>query len=187
VRIVRRKYTRQNKDIARINSAQAVRIRNLENEVSRLLAENLELRADILNLQAGTVRSQHIVDHVGHIKSALDDKLRELGELVTRLEQPPPAPGRRSSVGSRLPRAVPKSPGQRQRELEELAEQEGRLPIILENKSFPRRTLEYVMTGKIYIIANGFAVPMRSHFYYRSRNIIAQTRRTLDPLQYLIL
>ena len=42
---------RQNREIARINSNQSVRIRSLENECARLLSENLELRSQVLRLE----------------------------------------------------------------------------------------------------------------------------------------
>lgn len=153
--LVRRKYTRQNKDIARMNSAQAVRIRNLENEIARLLAENLELRGQIISQEAQPQRSRNFVDHVGEIRSQLDDKLREITDLVTKLDRPV-RESRRSSVGTRIPRARPRTSEERVQMMESLAEQEGRLPAIVENKSYPRRTLEYAFC--IYLTGNSLTM-----------------------------
>jgi len=89
---VLRKYSRQNKEIARVNSTQCIRIRNLENEVSRLLAENLGLREQVLRLQgeAESSNAQLVVDHVSRIKADLEVKLSELGALVTIMGDAPP-------------------------------------------------------------------------------------------------
>jgi hypothetical protein len=142
---------RQNRDIARANSAQSLRIRNLENETSRLLAENLGLREQILQLQneLENGNAQRIADNTSIVKSQLEAKLLEIGALVTSLGGVSP-PKRKSPREGKLTRASPsKSPDQRNWKnlctlSEAVAGQEGRLPPILENKSYPRRTLESV-------------------------------------------
>jgi hypothetical protein len=146
--IVRRKYSRQNKEIARINSTQCIRIRNLENEVSRLLAENLGLREQILRLQteADSRSSQEVVDHVNAIKSNLEAKLLELGILVTKLGDVPPPKKKTSTTEGKTVRPT-QSPDQKNwKNMCTLSEavglQDGKLPPILEDKSYPRRTLE---------------------------------------------
>jgi hypothetical protein len=131
-----------------MNSAQAVRIRNLENEVAHLLAENLELRGRIISQEVQPQRSRNFINHVGEIRSQLDAKLREITDLVTKLDRPVKEP-RRSSTGTRLPKARRRTSEERAMMMEALAEQEGRLPAILENKSYPRRTMEYVMTFRL--------------------------------------
>jgi len=138
---------RQNRDIARANSTQSLRIRNLENETSRLLAENLGLREQILRLQNELDQGnpQRVVEHTGAIKLQLEEKLLELGTLLASLGDAP----RPKKISTREhARASPsRSPEQTRRSNlytsnEAIAGQEGRLPAILENKSYPRRTLE---------------------------------------------
>jgi hypothetical protein len=147
---VRRKYSRQNKEIARINSTQCIRIRNLENEVSRLLAENLNLREQILRLEteADSRNSREVVDHVNAIKANLEAKLFELGTLVTALGDIPPPKKKPCSKGEKTVRpSSTQSPDQKNwKNMCTLSEavglQDGKLPPILEDKSYPRRTLE---------------------------------------------
>ena len=149
--IVKRKFMRQNRDIARANSAQSLRIRNLENETSRLLAENLGLRGQILQLQGELEngRSQRIAQHTGVVKSQLEAKLLEIGALLSALGEAP-SPERKSRQSGKVSRTSPAtSPDQKNWKnicslSEAVAGQEGRLPAILENKSYPRRTLEYI-------------------------------------------
>ncbi|KAH6682621.1 hypothetical protein B0J14DRAFT_528126 [Halenospora varia] len=144
---LKRRFMRQNRDIARANSAQSLRIRNLENETSRLLAENLGLREQILRLQGELEngRARTMAARTGHIKSELESKLAELGALINGLGQEPP-PKKRSPKPAKTSRpSLSKSPEQRKGACtlsEALANQEGRLPPILENKMYPRRTLE---------------------------------------------
>lgn len=145
---------RQNRDIARANSTQSLRIRNLENETSRLLAENLDLREQILRLKSelDNGKAQRIVDQTGEIKSQLEAKLLEIGALIGSLGQEP-APTKKSPKAGRISRtSLGQSPDQRNWKnmvtlSEAVAGQEGRLPPILENKSYPRRTLEYFLPG----------------------------------------
>ncbi|OBT69810.1 hypothetical protein VE03_00709 [Pseudogymnoascus sp. 23342-1-I1] len=141
VELLRRKYTRQNKDIARVNSIQAVRIRNLETEVSRLLAENLDLRGQIVTQGTQPDRSRNFISHVGDVKSELDSKLRDIAALVAKLDRPVKET-RRSSAGTKLPKAQRRNSEERMQMMDELAEQGGRLPPIIENKHYPRRTLD---------------------------------------------
>ncbi len=141
---------RQNRDIARANSTQSLRIRNLENETSRLLAENLGLRREILQLQGEleSGKAQRIAEHTGVVKSQLEVKLLEIGALLSGLGSVP-SPKRKSRQSGKLLRTSPStSPDQKNWKnmctlSEAVAGQEGRLPPILENKSYPRRTLEY--------------------------------------------
>ncbi|KAF4637635.1 hypothetical protein G7Y89_g467 [Cudoniella acicularis] len=145
---LKRKFMRQNRDIARANSSQSLRIRNLENETSRLLAENLGLREQILRLQGELEngQAQRIAAHTGHVKSQLETKLLELGALINGLGQEPTK--EKSPKPGKITRASPsQSPDQKNWKSmctlsEAVAGQEGRLPPILENKTYPRRTLE---------------------------------------------
>lgn len=135
---------RQNRDIARVNSTQSLRIRSLENETSKLLAENLGLREQILRLQDKLEegRAQRIADHTGALKAQLEAKLLEIGTLVNSLSEEP----RRQKSAKDATKSTD-SPAQKNWRnscslADTLANQEGRLPPILENKSYPRRTLE---------------------------------------------
>lgn len=146
---LKRKFMRQNRDIARANSTQSLRIRNLENETSRLLAENLGLREQILRLQneLENGHSRKLADHTGKVKSQLETKLLEITELISTLGNEPERK-KKSIQRGKVTRASPnQSPDQKNwRNMCTLSEaaagQEGRLPPILENKSYPRRTLE---------------------------------------------
>jgi len=140
---------RQNRDIARANSAQSLRIRNLENETSRLLADNLELREQVLRLrlEIDDGRARRIADNTTVIKSQLELKMQEISTLINDLNQAP-TPEKKPTKAGKLIRENPNgSPDQRNwRNMCTLSElsagQEGRLPPIIENKSFPRKTLE---------------------------------------------
>lgn len=142
---------RQNRDIARANSTQSLRIRNLENEISKLLADNLGLREHILHLQneLENGKAQRVADQAGAIKSQLEAKLLEIGALITGLGDETTRK-KSSPRAGRLMRASPKrSPDQKNWKnmctlSEAVASQEGRLPPIPENKTYPRRTLECV-------------------------------------------
>lgn len=141
---------RQNRDIAKINSDQSQKIRRLENDCARLLSENLELRARILRLekQVQDNNAQRIADHALEIKAKLEAQLSDFASLLCGLGTEPPS--KRHSPDSRRianPRqSMIRSPPQRKRretaaEAEALAEQEGRLPPIYENKTYPRATM----------------------------------------------
>jgi hypothetical protein len=148
---VKRKFMRQNRDIARANSSQSLRIRNLENEVSKLLADNLGLRGQILRLQneLDNGNAQRTAAYAIHIKSELEAKIQEIGALLGGLGETP-IPVNKATTQGRITRASPNtSPDQKNwRNMcslsEAMAGQEGRLPPILENKQYPRKTLEYV-------------------------------------------
>jgi hypothetical protein len=152
---VKRRFIRQNREIARVNSTQSLRIRNLEAEISRLLAENISLREQAINSaqEAERWRSSHkVITEVGHLKGRLESKLSEVSALITELGTLPEKAARRSSYRRRsgVPEPV-RSPDQKdwknrqtiggviagEREV-----QEGRLPPIHEDKYYPRKTLE---------------------------------------------
>jgi hypothetical protein len=153
---VRRKFLRQNKDIARTNSTQSLKIRSLENECARLLSENLELRSHILRLQTELEGSQakRIADHALQIKEKMEAQLVEWGTMLASLGHEP-VPKSRSPRAVKKPRIQRTSIGRsgasdwRRREtmssmqdLEAAAIQEGRLPPLWENKTYPRETLK---------------------------------------------
>lgn len=154
---VRRKFLRQNRDIARVNSTQSLRIRSLENECARLLSENLDLRGQILRLEKAAENNPagRIADHALEIKAKMELQLLELGSLLDSLGLEPPMKRRSPNRGERKiakPRrsSLGQSPRQKKtkemsiEDQESLAAQEGRLPPIHEHKSYPRQTLKYV-------------------------------------------
>jgi Shugoshin N-terminal coiled-coil region/Shugoshin C terminus len=53
---VKRRFIRQNRELARINAAQAIQLRALEAETSRLLTENIELRERLIHLERESKR-----------------------------------------------------------------------------------------------------------------------------------
>lgn len=148
---VRRKFLRQNRDIARINSTQSLRIRSLENECARMLSENLDLRGQVLRLEAELQedRSRRIAEHALEIKEKMEAQLVEWGTMLASLGNEP-MPKNRSPRASKKARLEPtsgrlSSPRYRRRNTEELesaAQQEGRLAPLWENRSCPRETLK---------------------------------------------
>ena len=132
-----------------INSNQSVRIRNLESEISRLLSENIAFRERVISLEHEVDRSpgQAAVDDVGSIRSRLEAKLGQLGCLVQELGK---AHGnlsmgrlsRRQSTQQSSPR---KSPDRITLGDISRNPQIPRLPPIIEDNLFPKRTLEYVL------------------------------------------
>ncbi|KAL2837399.1 hypothetical protein BJY01DRAFT_237873 [Aspergillus pseudoustus] len=156
IEILKRRFVRQNREIARVNSIQSLRIRGLESEVSHLLSENVSLREQVITLTHELERfeaAKTLRDGVYDIKSRLDSKLVELSSLVTELgslprqyskatheilepefESTTKRHSRKSSSINQVSSADP------QPNLD--FEASGRLPVILEDKYYPRRTLE---------------------------------------------
>ncbi|KAI0452550.1 hypothetical protein F5B21DRAFT_482729 [Xylaria acuta] len=152
---LRRKFLRQNRDIARTNSTQSLKIRSLENECARLLSENLQLRSDVLRLKTELQGSHahRVADHALQIKEKMEAQLVEWGAMLASL-------GHEPMPRNRSPRALKKARIQRDsigrtrisdwrrretmssmQDLEAAALQEGRLPPLWENKTYPRETL----------------------------------------------
>jgi hypothetical protein len=148
--LVRRKFLRQNRDIAKINSDQSQKIRRLENDCARLLSENLDLRGQILRLekQIEDNNGRRIADHALEVKAKLEAQLSEFAALLGSLGEEAPAKRHSSEerILARSRRSMARSPPQRRRrntmDLEALAEQEGRLPPIFENKQYARATMK---------------------------------------------
>ncbi|KAI0181389.1 hypothetical protein GGR52DRAFT_33969 [Hypoxylon sp. FL1284] len=154
VETLRRKFLRQNRDIARVNSTQSLKIRSLENECVRLLSENLDIRGQVLRLQTELEESkaQRIADHALEIKEKMEAQLAEWGSMLAGLgHEPPPrvrsprSPKRakhRSSIGrASISEWKRRDTMSSMKDLEAAAAQEGRLPPIWENKTCPRETL----------------------------------------------
>ncbi len=154
---LKRRFTRQNRDLARTNSAQSLRIRNLETEISRLLSENISLREVAIASQkeADRWKSQHrLADEVRSMQEQLQRKLKEVFMIAEELEALPEKVAhregrRRKSTHGVLGEARSlTAPDWRNRQTlagvlsGAAAEQDGRLPAIVEDKLYPRRTLE---------------------------------------------
>ncbi|KAK4992391.1 hypothetical protein LTR50_001150 [Elasticomyces elasticus] len=142
---VKRRFVRQNRELAKNNSGQSLRIRVLETETSRQLAENLELREQIIQLQKHLAdRQTQTATSAVDIKTLLEAKIHELGSLVAEigvLRKPEEIEGRRTSLGPDVSRRErPVRPPRAT--LAEATGQESRMPTIMEDKYFPRRTLD---------------------------------------------
>ncbi|KAK9452913.1 hypothetical protein V1511DRAFT_122006 [Dipodascopsis uninucleata] len=77
---VKRRFLRQNRELARINSNHSSRISNLESKISALLAENLELRQQVITLQHG--HEKWISKKCFDIKKELQNKMREVEHIL---------------------------------------------------------------------------------------------------------
>lgn len=134
---------RQNRELAKTNSQQSIRIRSLENDCSRLLAENLSLREQVLQLH-NTIESRPAFDHIDAIKTQLEAKIQELGGLVSGLAQLKKGDDGKTRRKSQL--TARRRSGERQWRsglcLQDV--ENGMLPTISEDKHYPRRTLGYV-------------------------------------------
>ncbi|KAK4496495.1 hypothetical protein PRZ48_012475 [Zasmidium cellare] len=139
---VKRRFIRQNRELAKNNSSQSLRIRSLELEVSKLLADNLDLREQNLALQneVHDARKQASSLAVRRMKCDLRDKIAELSGLIDGLDEEEVQEEERPPVEKE--RIL--SPSQRQyRERQPLAElmQDAVMPTIAEDKQYPRKTL----------------------------------------------
>jgi hypothetical protein len=154
---LKRRFIRQNREIARVNSTQSLRIRNLEAEISRLLAENISIREQAINIAQESERwraAYKATAEITSLKNRLEAKLQEVNTLVTELGELPAKTAKRKS-GPRKSIIVvnnARSPAEKEWRNQqtiggvlnaERAEQEGRLPAILEEKQYPRRTLDH--------------------------------------------
>ncbi|KAE8348540.1 hypothetical protein BDV28DRAFT_143245 [Aspergillus coremiiformis] len=149
VEVLKRRFVRQNREIARVNSVQSLRIRSLESEVSHLLSENVSLRERVITLSQEMERfeaARLLQNGVSDIKTKLDNKLMELGGLVADLGALPRKFNQ--PVTQMTEAAHPRQPSLDLREdmadLEPFpaSEEGGRLPVILEDICYPRRTLQ---------------------------------------------
>lgn len=152
-KLVRKKFLRQNRDIARVNSTQSLKIRSLETECGRLLSENLTLNGRILELERELDESrgaQRIADHALEIRAKMEAQLAEWGAMLQGMGMEPAAKRHASASPSareiRNPRRSPEAT-RRPRDCKDnqaAALQESRLPPIMEHKTYPRRTMKYV-------------------------------------------
>jgi len=89
---VKRRFIRQNREIARVNSNQSQRIRNLEIEISRVIAENATLRQEVIAAQAEAERwrqTRSMNDELLELKDRLEMKLKDVVALVGEITDVP--------------------------------------------------------------------------------------------------
>ncbi|KAH0613280.1 uncharacterized protein H6S33_009660 [Morchella sextelata] len=85
---IKKRYIRQNREIARVNSTQSTKIRSLETETTRLLTENIDLREQVIKLQAQLDRRERgkaVIENVEATKRQLEGKVAEMQELLASL------------------------------------------------------------------------------------------------------
>lgn len=85
---IKKRYIRQNREIARVNSTQSTKIRSLETETTRLLTENIDLREQVIKLQAQLDRRERgkaVIENVEATKRQLEGKVAEMQELLADL------------------------------------------------------------------------------------------------------
>ena len=117
-----------------------MRIRTLESDCSRLLAENLALRERAMHLQHTVDKQSNSLsfENIDVVRSQLEAKMQELGSLVASLGQPKLSERRRKS--QQLARHRPQERNFRSglciQEVEERM-----MPTIDEGKDYPRRTM----------------------------------------------
>ncbi|KAF7184545.1 hypothetical protein CNMCM7691_005667 [Aspergillus felis] len=150
--LVKRRFVRQNREIARVNSIQSLRIRTLESDVSNLLAENVSLREQVIMLSQELERfesAKSLHDGVYDIKTRLDGKLAELSNIVNELGTLPRRLGKpcgdKLGAGGLGELKLSRSEftyGKPDPEINLMSKEQGGLPVILEDKCYPRKTLE---------------------------------------------
>ncbi|KAL8702158.1 MAG: hypothetical protein Q9201_004550 [Fulgogasparrea decipioides] len=148
VEALRRRFLRQNRELAKTTGEQSVKIRNLESELSRLLSENIALREQVIKLQFEVDNNAGLAS-ITAVKGRLEAKLVELGGLVQELGTVQQSAEDRRALRRRSgAKASPrKSPDQKDWRngatiSEVMAGADGRLPPIVEGKYYPRRTLD---------------------------------------------
>ncbi|KAK5127408.1 hypothetical protein LTR85_006747 [Meristemomyces frigidus] len=139
---LKRRFIRQNRELAKNNSNHSLRIRSLELEVSRLLTDNLDLREKVFRLEGElfSARGQVSSEAVQRVKEELRAKIAELSGLVGGLNE---VVGQQEDGNARPPAAEKKPIEGQWRERQPLTEamRENQMPTIVEDKQYPRRTL----------------------------------------------
>ncbi|KAL8775535.1 MAG: hypothetical protein Q9209_000031 [Squamulea sp. 1 TL-2023] len=148
VEALKRRFVRQNREIARVNSTQSIRIRTLESDVSRLLTENIALREQVIKLQF-EIDNNVGLGNISTVKGRLEAKLLELGGLVQELGNVQKSAEDRRALRRRSGAKDSPKPSPDQRNWknaltisEAAGGVDGRLPPIVEGKYYPRRTLD---------------------------------------------
>ncbi|KAL1895349.1 hypothetical protein Cpir12675_003255 [Ceratocystis pirilliformis] len=194
VEALKRKMLRQNRELARINSTQAIRLRQLEAECARMLSENLELRSVILRMEteAENNKAARIADQALEIKAKLESQLAGFGDLLANLGSEPPAKRQSLSPGSRKI-ATPKSASRRRsashkvlrdmaKEAEARAREEGRLTPIIEHTTYPRISQGSHFIDDALLVETPTKKPT-NHIQVRSRRSHSSIDRLQEPAQ----
>ena len=116
-----------------------MRIRTLESDCSRLLAENLALRERAMHLQHTVDKQSSSLsfENIDAVKSQLEAKMQEIGSLVASLGQPKQNERRRKShLARHRPQERVFRSGLCIQEVEDRM-----MPTIDEGKDYPRRTM----------------------------------------------
>ncbi|KAJ4406019.1 hypothetical protein N0V91_004903 [Didymella pomorum] len=139
IEVVKRRFLRQNRELAKTNSQQSMRIRVLESDCSRLLAENLALRERAMHLQHTVDKQSNSLsfENIDAVRSQLEAKMTELGSLVASLGQPKqPERRRKSQLAKHRPQERNFRSGLCIQEVEDRM-----MPTIDEGRDHPRRTM----------------------------------------------
>ncbi|KAF3907221.1 hypothetical protein ABW20_dc0101465 [Dactylellina cionopaga] len=113
---LKRRYQRQNRELAKANANQAQQIQALQTEIANQNAENIRLSSEIIHLQRQLdVRdSRHSLGVSDGTKRLLEGKLSELADLVRGLDDGGNiGGGRRRLSGKRFPTAMKPEPRER--------------------------------------------------------------------------
>ncbi|TQV91694.1 shugoshin-like protein [Cordyceps javanica] len=144
IEILRKKMLRQNRELAKTNNVRALRIRELESELSRALTENLELRGRIVELEQETRENDARRAHTMQIRKALESQLTEWCTLVGCLGTEPPAlrrtPPAASTTKTRVSFTTTR-PSPSQRRLRDIANDIEQLGHIAEHKAYSRKSM----------------------------------------------
>lgn len=84
---MKRRWLKQNRELAKFNQNQAIKLRALDSELANLRTENLELREQkiLLENQQARDRRRFSVEPIDRLKKQLDSKVSELQELLSGL------------------------------------------------------------------------------------------------------
>ncbi|EEA20803.1 hypothetical protein TMatcc_000792 [Talaromyces marneffei ATCC 18224] len=143
IEALKRRFVRQNREIARVNSLQSLRIQGLEAELSHLLKENTALKEQVISLTQDAEKyaaGRAFHKEIHQCKDKLAAKVSELNKLVSELGLIPESFMKKT--------AHLEAEGETQRSADPNRrpitwnDNGDRLPTIMEDKYFPRRTLD---------------------------------------------
>ncbi|KAH8693098.1 hypothetical protein BGW36DRAFT_362634 [Talaromyces proteolyticus] len=143
---LKRRFVRQNREIARVNSLQSLRIQGLEAEITHLLKENAILKEQVISLSQDAHKyeaGRYLSKDIHQYKEKLAAKLYELNSLINDLGKLPEKFSNSTHSNSSSNGVENYYTAGMSRRSMIRAEDNGRLPTIAEDKFFPRKTLEY--------------------------------------------
>ncbi|KAI9893205.1 MAG: hypothetical protein M1814_000332 [Vezdaea aestivalis] len=142
---LKRRFLRQNRELAKANSAQSVRVRALEAEVAKLMSETITLKDTNHQLECELARHseshptkvQNIHDNLELKVGELSDLLRSLNGVYTRGERQAPTPERVRNIRPQQfrPWRAPRSSGGIQEFIDD------RLPTLPEGTEYSQISL----------------------------------------------